>query len=268
MVADASTNLGGGPVRRLILIVSAGCIGLGLVSVTTLSAVAQTTGSNNVWGRLGAQDTSTYDVEAQAAFISQGSVIGANSAELAAVRATGGRRAPPRLFAGRRQHDTAGRFSAPGWKRACGRASGQVSYGGNYVTSGLGRAAGALQAQDPHQQRLHRLRLVARSRQQRGRPLRRRHGLGHAVDSGGPDQGRGHVDQARHLRDERASATPPRLGRQAGRGRRCGAGQGRLTIPPPTAPTDGRRQRGGTYYGAPRVAIRRAPGHSQRSART
>ena len=121
--------------RRLILIISAGCIGLGLVAATALSAVAETSGQQS--GDPSAKNTSTYDVEAQAAFISQGSAIGANSAELAAVRADVAEEEALPDYSQVVDNDTEGRFSAPGWREGTdGSGVGQVSYGGSYVRSG------------------------------------------------------------------------------------------------------------------------------------
>jgi cell wall-associated NlpC family hydrolase len=126
-------------VRRLILIISAGCIGLGLVAATALSAVAETSGQQQSSGDASApKNTSTYDVEAQAAFISQGSALGASSAELAAVRADVAEEAGlPDYSQVVDNNDTGGRFSAPGWDEGSdGSGVGQVSYGGSYVSSG------------------------------------------------------------------------------------------------------------------------------------
>jgi cell wall-associated NlpC family hydrolase len=125
-------------VRRLILIVSAGCIGLGLVAATALSAVAETSGQQQWSGDASApENTSTYDVEAQAAFISQGSAIGASSAELAAVRADVAEEEALPDYSQVVDNDTGGRFSAPGWQKGTdGSGVGQVSHGGSYVSSG------------------------------------------------------------------------------------------------------------------------------------
>jgi cell wall-associated NlpC family hydrolase len=126
-------------VRRLILIISAGCIGLGLVAATALSAVAETSGQQQSSGDASAsENTSTYDVEAQAAFISQGSAFGASSAQLAAVRADVAEEAGlPDYSQVVDNNDTGGRFSAPGWRKGSdGSGVGQVSYGGSYVSSG------------------------------------------------------------------------------------------------------------------------------------
>ena len=125
--------------RRLILIISAGCIGLGLVAATALSAVAETSGQQQSSGDASApENTSTYDVEAQAAFISQGSALGASSAELAAVRADVAEEAGlPDYSQVVDNSDTGGRFSAPRWHEGSdGSGVGQVSYGGSYVRSG------------------------------------------------------------------------------------------------------------------------------------
>jgi cell wall-associated NlpC family hydrolase len=118
-------------VRRLILIVSAGCIGVGLVAATALSAVAETSGQQQSSGDASAsKNTSTYDVEAQAAFISQGSALGASSAELAEEEGL-----PD--YSQVVDNDTGGRFSAPDWQKGSdGSGVGQVSHGGSYVSSG------------------------------------------------------------------------------------------------------------------------------------
>ena len=126
--------------RRLILIISAGCIGLGLVAATALSAVAETSGQQEWSGDASApRNTSTYDVEAQAAFISQGSALGASSAELAAVRADVAEEEGLPDYTQVVDNDTGGRFSAPGWQEGSdGSGVGQVSHGGSYVSSGSG----------------------------------------------------------------------------------------------------------------------------------
>jgi cell wall-associated NlpC family hydrolase len=127
-------------VRRLILIISAGCIGLGLVAATALSAVAETSGQQEWSGNASApRNTSAYDVQAQAEFISQGSALGASSAELAAVRADVAEEAGLPDYTHVVDNDTGGLFSAPGWQEGSeGSGVGQVSYGGSYVSSGLG----------------------------------------------------------------------------------------------------------------------------------
>ena len=118
--------------RRLILIISAGCIGLGLVAATALSAVADTSGDASA-----PKNTSTYDVQAQAAFISQGSAIGATSAELAAVRADVAEEEGLPDYSQVVDNDTGGRFSAPGWQEGSdGSGVGQVSHRGSFVRSG------------------------------------------------------------------------------------------------------------------------------------
>jgi len=108
-------------VRRLILIFSAGCLALGWVSITTLSAEAETKGRSQGHG-----------------FISQGSAIDSDSPELAAVRADMAEEERLPDYSQVVDNDTAGRFSAPGWEKradAPGATAGQVSYGGNYVSS-------------------------------------------------------------------------------------------------------------------------------------
>ena len=125
--------------RRLILIVSAGCIGLGLVAATALTAVAQTSGQREPSGDVVAKNTSTYDVEAQAAFISQGSALGASSAQLAAIRADVAEEASLPDYSQVVDNDTGGRFIAPGWSQGSGGSGGgQLSHGGSYVSSGSG----------------------------------------------------------------------------------------------------------------------------------
>jgi cell wall-associated NlpC family hydrolase len=110
-----------------------------LVAATALSAVAETSGQQQSSGDASApENTSTYDVEAQAAFISQGSALGASSAELAAVRADVAEEAGlPDYSQVVDNSDTGGRFSAPRWHEGSdGSGVGQVSYGGSYVRSG------------------------------------------------------------------------------------------------------------------------------------
>jgi hypothetical protein len=126
-------------VRRLILIVSAGCIGLCLVAATALSAVAETSGKQGSGDASAPKNTNTYDVEAQAAFISQGSAIGASSAELAAVRADVAEEEGLPDYTQVVDNDTGGRFIAPGWQVGDdGSTVSQVSHGGSYVSSGSG----------------------------------------------------------------------------------------------------------------------------------
>ncbi|CAA9415539.1 hypothetical protein AVDCRST_MAG82-1075 [uncultured Rubrobacteraceae bacterium] len=124
--------------RRLILMVSAGFLALGLVSVTTLSAAAETSGQNQPTGSaLAPQDASLDDAD----FISQGSATGANPAELAAVRADVAEEESLPDYSQVVDNGTVGRFSAPGWEKrsdAPGVSVGQISYGGNYVSSGSG----------------------------------------------------------------------------------------------------------------------------------
>jgi hypothetical protein len=100
--------------------------------------VAQTSGQQKWSGDASApENTSTYDVEAQAAFISQGSAIGATSAELAAIRADVAEEAGLPDYSQVVDNDNAGRFIAPGWREGTdGSGGGQVSYNGSYVRSG------------------------------------------------------------------------------------------------------------------------------------
>ena len=122
--------------RRLILIITAGCIGLGLVATM---AVAQSSGQRESSGDALAKNTSTYDVEAQAAFISQGSAPGASSAQLAAIRADVAEEAGLPDYSQVVDNDTGGRFSAPRWTRSSGGSDGgQTSHGVSYVRSGSG----------------------------------------------------------------------------------------------------------------------------------
>ena len=125
--------------RRLFLIATTGCIALGLVATTALSALAETSATRQSSGDAALRNTSTYDVEAQAAFISQGSAIGASSAELAAVRADVAEEESLPDYTQVVDNDTGGRFSAPGWQErsdGSGVGVGQVSHGGSYVGSG------------------------------------------------------------------------------------------------------------------------------------
>jgi cell wall-associated NlpC family hydrolase len=126
-------------VRRLFLIISAGCIGLGLIAATALTAVAETSGQERLSKE--PRNTNTYDVEAQASFISQGSAIGASSAELAALRADVAEEEGLPDYSQVVDNGTGGRFSAPGWKKhrdQAGVPEGQASHGGSYVESGSG----------------------------------------------------------------------------------------------------------------------------------
>ncbi len=133
--------------RRLILIISAGCIGLGLVATT---AVAQTSGPRESSGDDLAKNTNTYDVEAQAAFISQGSALGASSAQLAAIRADVAEEEGLPDYSQVVDNDTGGRFSAPGWTQSSdGSGGGQWSHGGSYVSSGSGGAPARFKVKIP-----------------------------------------------------------------------------------------------------------------------
>ena len=110
-----------------------------MVSITALSALAETQQSSG--DASAARNTSTYDVEAQAAFISQGSAMGASSAQLAAVRADVAEEESLPDYSQVVDNDTGGRFSAPGWQERSGGSGeivGQVSHGGSYVSSGSG----------------------------------------------------------------------------------------------------------------------------------
>ena len=124
--------------RRLILIASAGSIALGMVSITALSALADTSAPRQPpAGAPALENTSTYDVEAQAAFISQGSAIGASSAELSAVRTDVAEEERLPDYSQVVDNETGGHFSAPGWNEQTGGAD-QISHGGSYVRSGSG----------------------------------------------------------------------------------------------------------------------------------
>jgi NlpC/P60 family len=126
-------------VRRLFLIISAGCIGLSLVATTALTAAAETSEQQRLSKQ--PQNTNTYDVEAQASFISQGSAVGASSAELAALRADVAEEESLPDYSQVVDNGTGGRFSAPGWQKhrdVSGVTEGQVSHGGSFVESGSG----------------------------------------------------------------------------------------------------------------------------------
>ena len=128
--------------RRLMLVISAGCIGLGLVSITALSALAETSTTQQPSDDGSApKNTSTYDVDAQAAFISQGTAPHATAAQLAAVRADVAEEARLKDYSQVVDNDTKGRFTAPYWQENSddpGASAGQVSHGGSYVSSGSG----------------------------------------------------------------------------------------------------------------------------------
>jgi cell wall-associated NlpC family hydrolase len=122
-----------------------------LVAATALSALAETPGQQKWSGDASApKNTSTYDVEAQAAFISQGSALGASSAQLAAVRADVAEEAGLPDYTQVVDNDTGGRFSAPGWRKGSdGSGVGQVSHGGSYVSSGSGGQPARFQVEIP-----------------------------------------------------------------------------------------------------------------------
>jgi cell wall-associated NlpC family hydrolase len=113
--------------------------------------VAETSGQQEWSGDASApKNTSTYDVEAQAAFISQGSALGASSAQLAAVRADVAEEAGLPDYSHVVDNDTGGRFSAPGWQKGSdGSGVGQVSHGGSYVSSGSGGQPARFQVKIP-----------------------------------------------------------------------------------------------------------------------
>jgi cell wall-associated NlpC family hydrolase len=121
---QASTTWEGGLVRRLILVIFAGCFALGLISSTTFSANAETSPQLQGDG-----------------FISQGSVVDSDSPELAAVRADIAEEESLPDYSQVVDNENVGRFSAPRWEKRSdvqGVSPGQLSYGGNFVSSDSG----------------------------------------------------------------------------------------------------------------------------------
>ena len=108
--------------RRLILIASAGCIALGLVSFTTLAAGAQTTGdaSPSSGGTTG---------------VSQGTVTGASQAELDAVQQELAREDRLPDYSQVVDNTTASRLTAAGWKSG---GTDDLAHGGSYAASTAG----------------------------------------------------------------------------------------------------------------------------------
>ena len=138
----------GGHVRRLTLIISAGFLALGLVSLSSLSAAAETSDQQQPDG-----STATLQGNTDAAgFISQGSAIGSDSPELAAVRADIAEEDRLPDYSQVVDNGTGGRFSAPGWEKRSNSQDadvGQVSYGGNYLVSGSGRKPASFKVSIP-----------------------------------------------------------------------------------------------------------------------
>ena len=141
----------GGLVRRLILIVSASFVALGTVTITALSAVADTSTTRDTSGDA-SQNTSTYDVEAQAAFLSQGSAPGATSAQLAAVRADVAEEERLPDYSQVVDNSNERRFSARGWQTLRDRLGvgyAQVSHGGTFAISGSATAPARFRVRIP-----------------------------------------------------------------------------------------------------------------------
>jgi cell wall-associated NlpC family hydrolase len=138
----------GGHVRRLTLVISAGFLALGLVSLSSLSAAAETSGQHQPTG---GATTPQGNTDA-AGFISQGSAIDSDSPELAAVRADVAEEDRLPDYSQVVDNDTGGRFSAPGWeKRSDSQATdaGQLSHGGNYLVSGSSRKPASFKVSIP-----------------------------------------------------------------------------------------------------------------------
>ena len=121
--------------RRLFLVISAGCFAFGLISFTTLSADAETS-------QQGGEDD----------FISQGSAVDPDSPELAAVRADIAEEERLSDYSQVVDNETAGRFSASGWEKrgdVMGISPGQLSYDGNYVSSDAGESPARFKVRIP-----------------------------------------------------------------------------------------------------------------------
>lgn len=134
--------------RRLILIISAGCLALGFVSLSTLSAAAETSDQQQPTGSTATLQSNTDE----AGFISQGSAIDSDSPELAAVRADIAEEERLPDYSQVVDNDTGGRFSAPGWEKRSDRqgvSEGQLSHDGNYVISGSGRKPASFKVRIP-----------------------------------------------------------------------------------------------------------------------
>lgn len=109
--------------RRLTVIVSAGFFALGVVSVTTFAAGAQTAGD---W---------TSAPEGGSAGISQGTVTGASASQLEAARQKIAEEDRLPDYSQVVDNTTAGRFAAPGWKTG---GTDDLAHGGTYAASTAG----------------------------------------------------------------------------------------------------------------------------------
>lgn len=137
----------GGHVRRLFLILSAGCLALGFVSFTTLAASAETSGQQP-----GGGTATTQSSTGEAGFMSQGSAIDSDSPELSAVRADIAEEESLPDYSQVVDNDTGGLFSAPGWQGrddGQGVGAGQVSHNGNYVVAGSGGTPASFKVKIP-----------------------------------------------------------------------------------------------------------------------
>jgi cell wall-associated NlpC family hydrolase len=105
--------------RRLILIVSAGCIALCLVSITTLAAGAQTSNGDS--------ETGTLDGS-----ISQGTVTGATQSQLEAIRREMAQEDRLPDYTQVVDNTSSGRFVSPGWNTA---GTSDLAHGGSYASS-------------------------------------------------------------------------------------------------------------------------------------
>jgi cell wall-associated NlpC family hydrolase len=138
----------GGHVRRLTLVISAGFLALGLVSLSSLSAAAETSDEQQPTGGTATLQTNTD----ASGFISQGSAIDSDSPELAAVRADIAEEDRLPDYSQVVDNDTGGRFSAPGWEKRSNSQdvdAGQLSHGGNYLVSGSSRKAASFKVSIP-----------------------------------------------------------------------------------------------------------------------
>src|SRR5215212_5931613 len=117
----------GGLVRRVILIISAGFVVVGLASVTTLSAGAGTSGQNT-------------SPDAEADSVSQGTVTGASQSELEAVRQDMAQEERLPDYSQVVDDTSDERFDAPGWKVG---ATDDLAHGGTYATSSGADTPGA-----------------------------------------------------------------------------------------------------------------------------
>ncbi len=133
--------------RRLILIISAGFLALGFVSLTTLAAAAETSDQQQPTGSSTLQSNTD-----EAGFISQGSAIDSDSPELATVKADVAEEERLPDYSQVVDNDTGGRFSAPGWEKRSDRqgvSEGQLSHGGDYVVSGSGGKPASFEVRIP-----------------------------------------------------------------------------------------------------------------------